>query len=130
VNSRDQQLLDANWGRMRTAIERAATEYRRIADELEAIDFDSRTGVRRSPDAIISQAALIADAGRVHAELTHRLATWSESINEIHRYDAPSQFCGYKITDPETVCVLEPGHVLPTDDGLLVHVSAEGRMFR
>jgi hypothetical protein len=127
----DQQLLDANWHRMRTAIERAATEYERIAAELRGITFGSRTGGNRSPDAIISQAALTADPGRVHADLMHRLATWAETINELHRHGISSRIlCPYTIDDPERSCVLTAGHDLPTDAGMLVHMSADGVMFR
>lgn len=127
--SADEMLRDANWTRMRSAIERAATEYRRVADDLEAINFDSTNGRRRSPDAVISQAALTADPGRVFADLMHRLATWAESINAIPEGTISSRIlCGYAIDD--TTCVLTAGHDLPTDAGLLVHMSADGVKFR
>jgi hypothetical protein len=84
VNSRTQQLLDANWGRMRRDIERASTEFRRTAELLDAIDFDSLQGERRAPEAIISQAALVMNT-RADSDLIHRLALWAESINELLR---------------------------------------------
>lgn len=131
----DEMLRDANWKRMRSSIERAATEYRRIADDLEAINFDSTKGIRRSPDAVISQAALTADPGRVFADLMHRLATWAESINEIPKGAIEStgeetrRICGYQIGGSLRTCVLIPGHDLPVDDGLTVHVDEDGVMF-
>lgn len=124
------QLREANWGRMREALTRAATQYQRAADELEQISFVSTAGVRRSPDAIISQAALTGDVGRDYAELMHRLATWAESINDLELHAArPTQTCGYAIDDPETTCVLTAGHTLPLDGGLIVHMSADGVKF-
>lgn len=137
MNARDEQLLTANWDRMRLAITRATTEYRRIADELDGISFVSTAGLQRSPDAIISQAALTADPGRIHADMIHRLATWAETINELlqHRASIPEGtissriLCDYAIDDPDRSCVLTLGHGLPTDDGLVVHVSADGVTF-
>lgn len=130
MSAADDQLREANWSRVREALARAARDYRRAADELEAIPFDNAKGIRRTPDAIISQAALTGNVGREYAELMHRLATWSESINELERHAAAaSQICGYRITDPYRVCILAPGHDLPKDDGLLVHVSEDGVTF-
>jgi len=126
----DDQLREANWDRMRESLVRAAREYRRVADELEAIPFDSAAGLRRSPDAIISQAALTGNLGREYSELMHRLAIWAESINEIDRHAAVSQRCGYKIDDPVTRCVLAPDHTFPREGGLTVHVSEDGVMFQ
>lgn len=124
----DEQLREANWGRMRDAIRVAAREFRRTADELEAIQFVRQNGKRRTPDSIISQAALIMNTN-AESILIHRLATWAETINEIDQHEAAPRLCGYQITDPVTRCVLAPGHTLPTDDGLMVHVSADGVMF-
>jgi hypothetical protein len=129
VTDYDDRLLEANWDRMREALKGAATEYQRVGEELLAINFDSRLGVRRSADAIISQAALTGDPGRICSDLMHRLAACAGGINEISRHAAASQRCGYQIDDPVTVCVLNPGHDLPEDDGLTVHVSASGVMF-
>ena len=111
MSAADDELRDANWKRMRQALSRAAVEYRRIADELDAIRFDSTAGIRRAPEAIISQAALTADPGRVHADLMHRLATWSESINEIERHAVVTASCPAVSTDGKgLVCVLGSGH--------------------
>lgn len=130
MTTADDQLRDANWARMRTALDRAATEYRRIADDLDAINFVSTAGRLRSPDAIISQAALTADPGRTHADLMHRLATCSGVINDLNVHSAQSRdLCGYTIDDPVTSCVLDRGHQLPTDSGMVVHVNEHGGTF-
>lgn len=127
MNARDEQLLTANWDRMRQAITRATTEYRRIADELDGISFVSTAGLQRSPDAIISQAALTADPGRVHADMIHRLATWAETINELLQRPIEPQRCGYM--SGQLVCVLDRAHG-PIDVGVSAHMTGEGVAFR
>lgn len=125
--SREDGIREANWTRMRTALTDAAREYRRVADELEAIQFENSDGLR-SPEQVISRAALLTN-GNTAATMVHRLACWTETINEIDRHAGP-ETCGYTIDDddPRTICVLEPGHRLPYDEGP-IHVSASGVMF-
>ena len=127
--SADDILREASWARMRTAITDAAKEYRRLADSLERVPFDNSRG-HHAPEAIISEVALTANTNTA-ATLVHRLASWAETINETERHAAGSSvpLCGYSIDDPYRVCVLQPGHAVPLDDGLLVHVSADGVMF-
>jgi hypothetical protein len=140
VSTADRTLLEANWTRVRIAIDNTAREYERTAEELRSIPFDNSKGFRRAPEAIISQAALTADSGRTHADLMHRLATWAEAINEILRHQAAAPegtvssrtLCPHRIPDPDAPdrsCVLSAGHSLPTADGLTVHVDEDGVMF-
>lgn len=131
MDARDQQMLDANWDRMRRAITSAAEEYRRTADAMGRITFDDHKGQRRSPDAIINELSYAANVGPHYVELIHRLAMWAESINEIetHAASAGPARCTYTIDDPYTTCVLTAGHTLPFDGGEH-HVSADGVMFR
>lgn len=126
----EEQLVEANWVRMREAITRHAVQIRRMADELEAISFDSSKGVRRSPDAIISQAAMVALGGSDNATLIHRLATWAETISEIQQHKAESTSCNYTSDDPiYRRCILEPDHSLPIIAGGTEHVAADGSVF-
>jgi hypothetical protein len=128
MSAANDQLRAANWERMRTAITDAASEYRKLADELERIPFDNSRG-RRAPEAVISEAALTA-GNNIAARMLHRMAGWAESICEIDRYAAQTtQICGYTIDDPHTTCVLAPGHQLPTDSGMTVHVNEHGGTF-
>lgn len=130
VDDANAQLLRANWDRMRQAIERAAIQYERTAEELRAINFDSTAGVRRSPDAIISQAALTADPGRAYADLMHRLATWAESINEILQHPVATYsraLCSHRFGDLR--CVLNADHG-PIDAGESAHMTGDGVAFR
>ena len=84
--SADDVLRKANWARMKAAIERAAVEFERTAAELRGIDFVRSNGQHRSPESIISQAALVAESGRTYSDLMHRLAIWAESINDCDRH--------------------------------------------
>lgn len=135
MSTPDDQLVEANWERMRTALTDAAREYRRLADSLERIPFENSRG-RRSPEGIISEVSLTAHTNTA-ATLTHRLVCWAETINEIQRRQAAAPegtigtriLCPYTITDPDTSCVLTAGHTLPLDDGLIVHLSADGVTF-
>lgn len=128
MSAANDQLRDANWERMRTAITDASSEYRKLADELDRIPFDNSRG-RRSPDAVISEAALTA-GNNIAARMLHRMAGWAESINEIDLHAASNrELCGYTIDDPVTSCVLDRGHQLPTDSGMVVHVNEHGGTF-
>ena len=81
---RTEQLLTNNWERIERDIERAAVEFQRTADALREIAFTKPTGERRSPESVISQAALVMNTS-AGADLIHRLATWAESINDLLR---------------------------------------------
>lgn len=82
--NRSEKLIAVNWGRMRRDIERASLDFRRTADLLDEIDFNNPQGERRSPESIISQAALVMNTS-APADLVHRLALWAEEINDLHR---------------------------------------------
>jgi hypothetical protein len=135
VSTPDDQLVEANWERMRTALTDAAREYRRLADSLERIPFENSRG-RRSPEGIISEVSLTAHTNTA-ATLIHRLVCWAETINEIQRRQASAPegtissriLCDYTITDPDRSCVLTAGHSWPKDDGLTAHMSESGVMF-
>lgn len=143
MSARQDQLLKANWDRMREALTRAAREHRRTAEALEQISFDVvREGVtlRRSPDAVIAEVARVTHTS-ANADLVHRLGTWAESINDllINPLDRTPEgaissrvLCPAALKDPdapERCCVLSAGHSLPTDDGLTVHVDEDGVLF-
>lgn len=130
MNPEDARMVENNWTRMREALARAARDYRRVADELEAINFQDSKGIRRATDAIISQAALTSDSGRINADMIHRLAIWAETINELERrYGDGRPVCDHTITDPDIACILTAGHSWPKNDGLTAHMSASGVMF-
>lgn len=132
--SADDQLRDANWARMRTAITDAASDYRKLADELERIPFENSRG-RRTPEAIISEAAL-SSGNNIAAQMLHRMAGWAESINEIERYAAREAtssrvLCPVVKTfgDDTWTCVLSSGHSGPDRKGVLAHMTASGAEF-
>lgn len=129
MSTRDEQLLKANWDRINRDIERAAVEFQRTADALREIPLTKPDGTYRTAESVISQAALVMNTS-AGADLIHRLATWAESINDVLQFPAGGDTrCGHTIEDPTTVCVLGQGHTLPTEDGLIVHVSADGVKF-
>lgn len=123
----EKQWTAANWERIGRDIERAAVEFQRTADALREIPLTKPDGAYRAPESVISQAALTMNTS-AGADLIHRLATWAEAINEMWQHPADDR-CMYTINDPHTECVLKAGHTLPTDDGLRVHVSADGVQF-
>lgn len=105
-----------------------AERLRALADEVDRIAVYAPDGGMREPSEIVGQVTHTVLWGVANARLD-MMASWATGVYELERYDRRDPECGYEIADMR--CVLDVGHSAPiSDDGLLIHVAADGTRFQ